>query len=294
MSLSQNQSAFGIHSITAYDVDTKLPIGTAKVLGSVSFNNAGENIPLVGGSNAYPFEIESGAVTADGSILIREMPDWLPEAFLGDAAVTNAAEADGSVSALTNAKGTSAFDAVIGIATIGVKSGSEADVKSVKYVIKAVSATTVDVYALSDVDFGRGNNLSYVNDSLKITETPITITLATAVDIPNTGLEITGGTGAIAMVVGDTAYADSRAQNDGSMVADIGTSTQTFKTIGILIEGQKKGNNDTFTLEIFNAKGTGIPINFTEKAWAEGEIPFAAFFNSAENAVFRMTRVEGL
>ena len=293
MTLSQNQSAFGIHSITAYDIDTKLPIGTAKVIGSVSFNNAGENIPLVGGSNAYPFEIESGAVTADGTILLREIPDWLPEAFLGDAATSNAAEANGSASALLNGQGTSAFDATTGIATITVKAGNEADVKSVKYVIKAVSATTVDVYALSDVDFGRGSDLSYVDDALKITTAPLTVVTGAAVEIPNTGLELTGGSGAIAFVTDDTAYADSRAQNSGSMVANIGTSTQTFKTIGLIVEGQKKGNNDTFTLEIFNAKGTGLPINFTEKAWAEGEIPFAAFYNSAENAVFRMTRVEG-
>ena len=169
--------------------------------------------------------------------------------------------------------------------------GSEADVKSTRYVVKAVSATTVDVYAMSDADFGVGNDLSFVDDSLKITASALTITQSGAVDIPNTGLELTGDSGVIAMTTGDTASFISRAINDGSTEVIIGSTTQTFIDVGLVFHGQRQKDGTVMSLDIFRALGIGIPFNFTEKAFADVEIPWGAQFDSTRNGVFDYIRV---
>ncbi len=292
MPLSKNQSIFGIHSITAYNPSTRQPYGTAKVLGSLTFNNSGENISLTGGSQAYPWDVENGLVNADGTINIKEMPDWLPGAFFGDPLTTNAAETGGSATAIANVFGTSAV-AATGLLSVGVKSGSEADVKTNTYQVLVVSATTVDVYAMSDVDFARGTDLTFQDDALKITASPLTVSLSGVVEIPGTGLELTGGAGTIAMTVGDTATFDSRSINTGSTTGIIGTSNQNFVEVGLYCTAQKKGSNELYHIDIFRAKGTGQPITFTANAWTEGEIPFGAFYDSVRDGVFSISRVAG-
>ncbi|MGR3219272.1 MAG: hypothetical protein ACUZ8H_05560 [Candidatus Anammoxibacter sp.] len=291
MVLSTPQALFGVHSVTAYNPDTRIPFGIAKVVGSVSFANSGEIIDLFGGSNLYPFKKEPGVIDASGTFVFREYPDWAFEAFLGKAATTNAAEASGSVDTIANRNGTSVV-ASTGIASIGVKGGSEADVKSTRYVVKAASATTVDVYAMSDADFGVGTDLTFVDDTLKITASPLTITQSGAVDIPNTGLELTGDSGVIAMVTGDTASFISRAINDGSTEVIIGSTTQTFIDVGLVFHGQRQKDGTIMSIDIFRALGIGIPFNFSEKAFSDVEIPWGAQFDSTRNGVFDYIRVK--
>ena len=290
MALSTPQALFGVHSVTAYNPDSRKPFGTAKVVGSISFANTGEIIDLFGGSNPYPFKKETGVIDASGTFVFREYPDWAFEAFLGKAATTNAAEALGSVDTITNRLNATVV-AATGIASVGVKAGSETDLKSTRYVVVAASATTVDVFAMSDVDFGVGTDLTFQDDLLKITASPLTIATATDVDIPNTGLELTGGAGAIAMTTGDTASFISRAINDGSTEVIIGSTTQTFIDVGLVFHGQRQKDGTVMSLDIFRALGIGIPFNFTEKAFSDVEIPWGAQFDSTRNGVFDYIRV---
>lgn len=293
MTLSRQQAVFGIHSVCAYNPDTLLPYGIIKVLGTMTFNLTTENIPLQGGSSRFPWEIENGVSAAEGSFLAREVPDWIFEAFLGSAATTNAAEANAGATTLTNIYGTSVVNASTGIATVGVKSGSEADVKGGLYVVKAVSSTTVDVYHMSDVDFLRGTDLAFVNDSLKITSSALTITASTAVTIPSCGLELTGGSGTIGMTTGDTAWFDARGQNEGSTTVTVGAANEIVPTIGLFCAAQQKGNNEIFMLDIMRAKVGGFPFSFNEKAWMESEVPIQAFYDTTRNGVFRYMRIKG-
>lgn len=292
MSLSRHQAIFGIHSIAAYNPDTFEPYGIAKVVGAFSFNQAGESIPLNGGASLNPWEVENGVIESTGSLTLREFPDWLFQSFMGNAATTGAAEAGGGATSITNLGGSSVV-AATGIASVGVKSGSEADVKTGIYMVKAVSATTVDVYALTDVDFARGTDLTFQNDSLKITASALTIATGTAVTIPNTGLELTGGVGTIGMTEGDTAWFDSRSINSGYTTATIGGSNSTYVDVGLVCAAQKKGNGEVFLIDICRAKVNGVPFPFSEKAWMESEVNFSAFYDSTRDAVFRYMRVNG-
>lgn len=292
MALSTSQAMFGVHSVTAYNPTSLLPYGTAKVVGSATFGFSSDLVELRGGSNLYPWKVEPGPITSEGSITLREYPDWLHEVFLGNAATTRAAETSGAVSTLTNAQGESVLDATTGIASIGVKSGSEADVKTGFYVVKAVSATTVDVYAMSDVDFATGTEIDFESDALKITASALTISTGATVTIPDTGLELTGGSGTIGMTENDTAFFDARAINDGSTEVKIGGNNSTYVDVGLVLTAQKQGDGSIHYIDVFRAKGIGVPMSLTESAFAESEIAMRAFYDTKRDGVFRFLRVD--
>jgi len=293
MTLTTHKSVFGIHSVCAYNPESLVPYGIAKVIGSLTLNLTGENIPLNGGSSLYPFAVEKGVIETTGSLSIREVADWMHEAFQGSAATINSAETGGATTTMVNANGTSLLNATTGIASVGVKSGSEADVKSGMFMVKVVSSTTVDVYAMTDVDFLRGTDLIYQNDALKITASALTVATGAAVTIPNLGLELTGGSGTIGMTIGDTAWFDARSINTGSADVTVGATGETIPDVGLMCAAQKKGNGEVFFLDIMRASASGFPYNFAEKAWMEGEVPFTAYRDSIRNGVYRFMHVDG-
>ena len=292
MALPAKKHIFGIHSFTAYNILTGMPYGTAHVNGEMTFALSGEQIDLFGGSSLYAWANENGVISAEGSISFRELPDWTYGAFQGVDATTNAAETGGFASTIAAVSGSSVV-ATTGIATVGVKSGSEADLKSCGFIVKAVSATTVDVYALTDIDFTRGTDLTYQDADLKITASPLTIATSTAVEIPNTGLELTGGSGTIAMTTGDTAEFESRSINTGSTTVAVGGVGETIPTIGILCAAQKRGNNEIFYIDIPSASISGFPFNFTEKTWMESSIAFKASRDQTKGYVYRTRHIAG-
>lgn len=292
MSLSAPRGIFGVHCFTPYNRTTGLFYGTVKVLKSSTLSMQGEQVEQMGGSSKFPWNVEDGAIKTELTLKIGEYADFLMTLFSGNSPTENAAEVSASVTSLTNKNGASVV-AATGIASISVKSGSEADVKFSKLVIVAVDATHVDVYASSDIDFGRGNDLSYKSDLLKITTTPLVIAMTTAVDIPNTGLKLTGGAGTIALVAGDTATASSRPINSGSMDVIIGGSAnQTFPEFGAIVMAQKRGNQEMFEADIFRCKGSGLPIGFDMNAWAEAEVKVAAFYDADRDGVFSLRHVK--
>ena len=292
MALSDPRSFYGIHSVAFYDRDSREYHGVLKVLGSSSLSLAGELVPLNGGSSKYPWHVEDGLITSELSLVFRSYEDFLFELFLGKAPTSNAAEAGGSSTALTNATGTTCFSATIGVATATVESGEEADVKFASYLIKVVSSTTVDVYASSDVDFARGDDVTYQDDLLKITASALTIATSTAVSVPNTGIELTGGSGTIAMTVGDTCVYSTRPINTESTDVVIGAASDTFPEFGAIVVGKKRGNGEMVEIDLFRCKAVGMPIGFEENAWSEASVTAQAFNDSARGGVFKMRHVK--
>lgn len=291
MALSDPRIIFGVHSMTAYNRSNGEFYGMLRVLGSSSFALSGETVKLNGGSARYPWSIEDGLITAEISLVSREYPDFLFELFLGKAPTSNAAEASGSVTSLTNVNGTSLQDGTTGIASVGVKSGSEDDLKFTKYIVKVVSPTTVDVYAASDVDFAHGTDKEFENDLLKITASPLTIVASTAVEVPGYGVELTGGSGTIGMTADDTAEFYVRPANSESMDVNIGATTDSFPFFGAIMVAQKSGDNKLVEIEAYKVKGIGLPIGLEEKAFSEAEITAEALYDSAKNRVFSLRTI---
>lgn len=292
MALSEVRSVFGIHSFSAYRRSDRTFYGTLRVLGSSSFSLTGENVVLNGGSNKYPWQVEEGLITAEISLVTREYPDWLFEVLLGRAVTQNSAEAAGSVSGLANVLGTSVVDSTTGIASIAATAADEADLKFAKYRIVAASPTTVDVFASSNLDFARGTDAEFVDDSLKINSSPITVPDASGtVALADFGLEITGGSGTVAMTAGDSAEFEVQPINTGSIDAVFGAPSDSFPEFGAIIYGKKQGSGRMFELDVYRVKGAGLPLNFEENAFSEASVTLTAFFDSARNGVFSIRDV---
>lgn len=287
MALSNPRSIFGVHSAAPYNISTKEYYGILKVLGSSSLNFSGELVPLNGGSSKFPFHVEDGLITAELNLVFREYPDFVFELFLGKAVTSNAAETSGSVTTITDVFGGSVVGST-GIASVGLKSGSSADVKFGKYIVKAASSTTVDVYSASDIDFARGTDLTFQNDLLKITASALSITTGGVVEIPGTGLELTGGAGTIGMTTGHTAEFSSRPINSGSVDVTIGGGSDTFPEFGAIVVAKQRGNGQMIEFDLFRCKGVGLPIGMEENTWSEASVTAQCFQDSTRGGVFSM------
>lgn len=291
MALSDPKTIFGVHSFSPYNRTTGEFYGIMRVLQSSSLTLSGDLVTLQGGSQRFPWQVEDGFITAELALSFNDYPNFVYELFLGKAPTDNAAEASGDASTLTNKNGTSVVDSSTGIATIGVKSGSEDDLKMGKLLVKAVSATTVDIFYSSNVDFARGTNKSYEDDLLKVTASPLTISTSAATEIPGFGLELTGGSGTIGFTTSDTATAEIRPINTSSTTVTIGGLTDIFPEFGAIIVAQQQGTGNMYELDCFRVKALGLPLNFQAKSYSTAEVNAQAFYDSAKNGVVSMREI---
>lgn len=293
MALTAPRVLYGIHSFSPYSRTDGLFYGIAKVLKSGSIALSAELNELMGGSQKYAWHVEEGGISAELALKFSQYDDFLYTLFLGATPTANAAETGGSVTTLTNKKGTSVKQATTGIASVLTLSGSESDIKFGKFVVKAVSATTVDVYFSSDEDIGRGTNGSYQNDLLKITASPLTITASTPVTVTGFGVKLTGGSGTIGMTTGDTATFSSRPINTASMDVTIGGVADTlFPEFGAILMAQKLGNQEMFEIDAFRCKGAGMPHMFEENAFSEAEVKVKLMYDSALDGIMAIRAIK--
>lgn len=288
MSFGYNRINYGIHSICPFRISDGLPYGILKVLGGGTMTLSSEFEELFGGSNKYAWAVESKTISSEWTATVKSMPDFMFELFLGATVATTAASATGTVGDFANVSGTSVLDASTGIDSVALKASSEADLKDGIYIVKAVSATTVDVYALTDIEFkklGAANDLSYIDEALKINAAPLTITASTAVEIVGLGVELTGGSGTIALTENDTARFSVRSAHNGLSEITIGSASTIFPEHRQLCLGQKRANGDTFEMELFKVVGSGMPIPFEEQTFAIPELAMKLVQDSDEDKV---------
>lgn len=292
--LSNPRILFGIHSFTAYDRDSGLPYGTALVVGDSSFSLSGQLASLHGGSNKYPWAVEETDITAELSVSVKQYEDWMMQLFLGKKPTASGASATGTVSTLTNKKG-SLVDSVKGIASVSVVTGSESDLKFGKYVVQLVDKTaeTVHVYALSNVDFARGASKNFEDDLLRITTTPLTITNAGNIPVPGFGIKLVGGSAVDFSLSanGDTATFEVLPPSKSSVSAIFGGSSDVFPEFGAIVVGQKRGNGEMVELDIYRLKAVGLPMGFKEKSFSEAQIKAQAFYDADKNGVFGLRHI---
>lgn len=297
MSFGYNRINYGIHSICPFRIADGLPYGILKVLGGGTLTMASEFEELFGGSNKFAWAVEAKTISTEWTATVKSMPDFMFELFLGASVATTAASETGTVGDFKNVLNASVLEATTGIATVTVKAGSEADLKDGIYIVKPVSATTVDIYALTDIEFkklGATNDLSYIDEALKINAAPLTIAQGAATEIVGLGVELTGGSGVIAMTIGDTARFSVRSAHGGVSTIDIGSASTIFPEHRQLCLGQKRANGDTFELEIYKVVGSGMPIPFEEQTFAIPELAMKLVQDSCEDKVATIRAKRGI
>lgn len=294
MAFGYNRINYGIHSICPFRISDGMPFGILKVLGGGTLSMASEFEELFGGSNKFAWAVEAKTISADWTATVKSMPDFFFELFLGASVTTTAASATGTISTLKGIFGS--LVGTTGIASVGLATGGSANLKDGVYVIKAVSATAVDVYALTDIEFKKlgGSALNYIDESLKITATPLTITASTAVAIPSLGVEITGGSGTIAMVAGDTARFNLKSPHAGVSEIKIGSANTLFPEHRQLCLGQKRANGDTFEVELYRVVGSGVPIPMEEQTFSIPELNMKLIQDSESDVVATIRAKRGV
>lgn len=291
MGLSTPRSTYGIHSVSPYSRTDGLFYGIMKVLDSSSLSLSAEQNDLTGGSNKYPWASEDGAVSAEMSLKVGQMEDFMFELFLGKAPTATTAETSGNVSTLTNKKGTSVV-AATGIASVSaIASTGPANLKFGRYVVKVITSTTVKVYASTDADFARGTDAEYADDALSVTASALTITTGADTDIAALGVKLVGGAGTIGMTVGDTATFEVRPINAKTSVVRIGAAADVFPEFGCVIMAQSRSNGEMFEVDAFRCKASGMPIGFETFAWNKPEVKAKLLYDSVKNGVFDIRHV---
>ena len=281
--LSSPRTQFGIHQMTAVNRTTGLPYGTVKVLASANAELSREAFDLYGGSNPNIVDTENGNVSGDLNVEVKEFHPMLYE-LAGYTKTELSASANGEVSsAVANKVGTSLV-AATGLASADIKGTAAAsivytDVKDGLYIVKAVSATTVDVFAIFDNEFDTGGDLSFVNDTMKITATALTIATDTAVEIPNTGIELLGGSGTIALTEDDTAVFEVRSAHAGGNEYVYGESPEPIE-FEMYLTSQTKSNGEYSREHFPRVKFMGIPAGMTEKEWKTAQLTAKILFDT--------------
>lgn len=291
MALSDPRVIFGVHSASPYNRSTGEFYGIMRVLGGSSVSLSSELVKLNGGSNKYPWAVEDSTITAEISLKVKQYEDFMFELFLGKApTAVNTPDTDGTVSTVTNKYGTSIV-ASTGLASVSViPTTGAADLKFGKYVLKYASATTLNIYVASNIDFARGTDEDYDNDLLLVGVTGA-ITTGGNTDVASLGLRFVGGAGVIAFTSGDTATFEVQPPFTKSMSVTIGANSDVFPEFGCIMLAKKRGNLEMFEVDALRCKGVGMPIGLEENAFSEAEIKAEAFYDSSANAVLKIRHV---
>jgi hypothetical protein len=214
------------------------------------------------------------------------------ELFLGKKPTQVASDSTGSVEAFANKFGASIRSLTNGISAIAPLAGSEANLKFTKYVLKAVSANEVDLYAMSNIDFNRGVDADFQDDLLKVNSAPITIAVG-ANNLASFGLVFTG-VGVPAFTVGDTATFEVLPPHAGAMDVVVGGLSDIFPEFGVVLMTQALGNGEMFEIDVFKAKAIGMNLGAQEKAFSETPVSAKAYFDADKGGICKIRAIKPL
>jgi len=287
MSLSNPISLFGIHSATFYDRTDRSPIAYMRVLGDATLELTGETQDLMGGSNMYMWDSEASGISSEVSFTAREYPISAMGLLLAGTVTEYDSETNGEIVDEENVNGTSAYS-TSGIGSVAISAVEGEVPKEGEYVAIAATANTVDVYAMSNVDFGASD---FLDDTLKI-KSGLSITTSGTTEVPGFGFKFVGGdsTDGIAMTIGDSFKFTVRRPLVTGVKMLVGASDSSFSEFGCILTGQKSGSGAITYVDVYRCKAVGMPINFAEKAYSEWQITLKALYDSTKNGVFSYIR----
>jgi hypothetical protein len=289
MGLKQPKTIFGIHSMTPYNIDTKVPYGIARVLQGSTLSLEGEVVELFGGSSKFAWALEDGDfTTAEISFSMSEYPDWLFEIFGGKAPTTRTAETSGDVTDLE-----AAFGTIIGAAGLlaTITTTDAANLKTGTYSVQATAADAFAVYAMTNVDFGRGDELDFSDESLKIAEFTGVAGEGSVHAIPELGISFTTGASAAAFTIGDSATFQIRAINQESRDVIIGGIADIFPEFGAFLYAQKSGSGQIFEIDAFKCKALGLGLGAERKQFGQNDYTAKLSYDASRNGILRIREV---
>lgn len=277
------RSFFSIGGAVCYDITTKLPLGKVDIASASSLELTGELVPLKGGPNQYDWGVAKGYIESKITLNCKEKPTFLYRLALGVDAVTEA-QAEGAIKNIANIEGTAlqGDDVITGVTIL-----DKDDLKFGRYVIRAVSATTFDVYLSTNIDQRRGMPLTFAdNNLLKINSDPYTLAADTNVEIASAGLSLTLAASADFDTAGVTAgdafefFVVPPTAEFNEILVSNRTEDVTF---GMYLYTESQDNGRAMMIDVFNCKMLGMTHAFAEKAWDETELNVMPYINEDGN-----------
>lgn len=290
MALTDPRIIFGVHSISPYNRTSKMPYGILKVIGSASLALTADLEQLYGGSQRFAWAAESKTINAEMTAKVKAYPGFLFELFLGATVTDAGADTAGAVS--TPIAGTGALiNASTGLATVTVLAASKANLKFGKYALKATSTTAVKLYLLSDIDIQRGTDGAYVDDTLEVSGPHTVADTSGTTDITAFGLRLTGGSGTVALTVGDSITFEVKPPSTLSSEIVVGAAGMSIPAFGALLLAAKRATGEMFEIDAYNCVASGLPIQLEEFAFSQPELKVQCLYDSARDAVFKMRHI---
>ena len=265
---------FGIHSVTFCELNTGEIVAGGKVQpGSFSINSTQEQVSLTGGQGGFPLDVQPGEASGEVSFALKQLNRGTMEYVFGADYSFTAASTTGTVKDLRNSSGDSVVDATTGIASVALVASEEADLAGGLYVIKAASATTVNVFAATDIDFNKGATKAYADQELsKINDSPLSITSGGSTAITNFGISLEGGSGTIAMTEGDTAVFHVYPAHGGVHDYKVGLAGLTAKKVAIYAVSKTLAQGGYNAVYVPNVLFSGGEISFNENEHSVPEL----------------------
>lgn len=263
---------FGIKAVAPYNRETRVPYGVSEVVASGGLELAGEMVSLHGGGNRYSYDAAHGFIEPKMSITTKEFPSWLYTLMLGAAPETTDVKDSGIVRNIMNRKGTSlqSDDAITGVTVT-----TNANLKFGRYTVVATSATTIDIYAATDVDAGEGAKASFLalfDDQLKITKSSLDLQDGKNLEIATLGVTLEVAASVSGVTQGDSFTFDIVPKADYFREVTIGKNTDGFPVFGMYAISENIKGSALCLIDCFKCKANGLPMAFNEKSWGESEL----------------------
>lgn len=277
--------AFGVTDVSLYQISDGVPLAHLRAVGDCGGDFTADTVKVEGGSQNFPWKV---AITGfKGSIKLK-LREYSPEAlaiFLGGTSTVYPAAATGAVVDDANVKGTTLKSAA-GFLSPTITAGDEADAKSGWYILKAASASTVDIYAYSTAHLNRGTDATVQDNYIKLTASPLAIPSGTGATlvVADLGLTFTRGASALAVTSGDTMRFFVQAPISEAWKLKFGQSVPSFNDVGVIIGGERD-SGEGMMLHLYRCKCLGAPLNFVRKGYAEMDITVEPQYDSGFDGV---------
>lgn len=284
MGLKDPRILYGVHSISPYRRNDKMPYGILKVIGSANLALSAELDQLFAGSNKFAWAAESKTISTELTAKVKAYPGFLFELFLGATVTEVGVDSAGTIAGFENVLGATVKNVTNGISSIAVSSANKANLKFSKYVLVAVGATTVNLHAMTDIDFKRGTDINFEDDTLKLNAAPITIATGSNVQAAY-GIDIVG-VGTPNFTVGHTAVFEVKPPSTSSTTIVVGSAGTSLPNFGAVLLSQKRATGEMFEIEAFNCVGSGLPMPLEENSFSQPELKMSLLYDSVKDAVF--------
>lgn len=285
MSIENVRDFYGVKYLIPYNRTTKVPYMVLRAIGEISFENKIDENRLEGGHADAPYDVEYSQPQPSLSGTLREYPHELFSLVETATLTENAAEANGTVTTLTNQQGSSVQNGTNGVASVAVKTAQKANLIFGEIILRATAAQTLEVLANGLTD-------GFLNHDGQVVATiDCSAGGPGTVDIDAIGVTITLA-GTPAFTTGDTAIFESRPENDGSKDILVGTGVAPVE-FGLRCVFPRKADGVMHWIDIFRVSGRGLPWRGVSREWSEFEINWIPLLNS-DNSIYRMVRCFGV